>query len=118
MTFITDAETGYREAAAPIFLLNSVLTYPVRILDGPDQTELFIVDSSGPGLVHCAIPCGIDCPGPSGLAAVAVVRLMDIADGGASDDQVALANLRARCTLRKEEEAEKVRQEIRVIWGD
>ena len=35
-----------------------------------------------------------------------------------SEDPVALANLHARCVLRKEEEAEKVKQEIRVIWGD
>ncbi|MEM1147203.1 MAG: superoxide dismutase, Ni [Pseudomonadota bacterium] len=67
---------------------------------------------------HCDIPCGIYDPGPALIAAVSVVRLMDIAHDGASDDPVALANLRARCTLRKEEEAEKVKQEIRVIWGD
>ena len=77
----------------------------------------------GKGLInrasaHCDIPCGIYDTGPALIAAVSVVRLMDIAHDGASEDPVALANLRARCTLRKEEEAEKVKQEIRVIWGD
>ena len=72
----------------------------------------------GRASAHCDIPCGIYDPGPALIAAVSVVRLMDIAHDGASEDPVSLANLRARCTLRKEEEAEKVKQEIRVIWGD
>ncbi|WP_421710080.1 superoxide dismutase, Ni [Algihabitans sp.] len=67
---------------------------------------------------HCDIPCGIYDPGPALIAAVSVVRLMDIMHEGKSEDAVALANLHARCALRKEEEAEKVKQEIRVIWGD
>ena len=69
---------------------------------------------------HCDIPCGIYDPGPALIAAVSVVRLMDIAHEKASstEDPVALANFLGRCTLRKEEEAEKVKQEIRVIWGD
>jgi len=67
---------------------------------------------------HCDIPCGIYDPGPALIAAVSVVRLMDIMRDAKSEDSVALANLHARCVLRKEEEAEKVKQEIRVIWGD
>ncbi|MEM0984921.1 MAG: superoxide dismutase, Ni [Pseudomonadota bacterium] len=67
---------------------------------------------------HCDIPCGIYDPGPALIAAVSVVRLMDIMRDGSSADPVALANLHARCVIRKEEEAEKVKQEIRVIWGD
>ena len=72
----------------------------------------------GRAAAHCDIPCGIYDPGPAVIAAVSVVRLMDIMRDGASDDPVALANLHARCVMRKEEEAEKVKQEIRVIWGD
>lgn len=73
-----------------------------------------IVDASA----HCDIPCGIYDPHPAQIAAVSVVRLMDIMRDGSSDDPVALANLHARCVLRKEEEAEKVKHEVRVIWGD
>lgn len=74
----------------------------------------------GRASAHCDIPCGIYDPGPALIAAVSVVRLMDIAHekAGATEDPVALANFLGRCTLRKEEEAEKVKQEIRVIWGD
>ena len=69
---------------------------------------------------HCDIPCGIYDPGPALIAASSVVRLMDIMHEGAESrsEGVALNNFLARCTLRKEEEAEKVKQEIRVIWGD
>lgn len=67
---------------------------------------------------HCDIPCGIYDPGPALIAAVSVVRLMDIMHDASSEDPVALANLQARCVLRKEDEAEKVKQEVRVIWGD
>ncbi|MEM1380710.1 MAG: superoxide dismutase, Ni [Pseudomonadota bacterium] len=67
---------------------------------------------------HCDIPCGIYDPAPALIAAVTVVRLMDIMRDAKSEDPVALANLHARCALRKEEEAERVKQEVRVIWGD
>jgi len=67
---------------------------------------------------HCDIPCGIYDPGPAIIAAVSVVRLMDIMKDASSADSVALTNLLARNAIRKEEEAEKVKQEIRVIWGD
>ncbi|MEM8986032.1 MAG: superoxide dismutase, Ni [Pseudomonadota bacterium] len=66
---------------------------------------------------HCDIPCGIYDPGPAIIAAVSVVRLMDILHEG-SGEGVPLANLSARSVLRKEEEAEKVKHEIRIIWGD
>lgn len=67
---------------------------------------------------HCDIPCGIYDPGPALIAAVSVVRLMDIMKASKSSDPVALANFHARCVLRKEEEAEKAKAEIRIIWGD
>ena len=69
---------------------------------------------------HCDIPCKIYDPASAQLAALSVVRLMDImmeasaAETGTLDTQ----NTIARCVMRKEEEAEKVKQEIRVIWGD
>ena len=49
------------------------------------------------------------------------MRLLDImheaADKAGSGD-LAAANTIARCTFRKEEEAEKVKHEVRIIWGD
>ncbi|MEM8636218.1 MAG: superoxide dismutase, Ni [Pseudomonadota bacterium] len=74
----------------------------------------------GRASAHCDIPCGIYDPGPALIAAVTVVRLMDIAHEkkGSTDDQAALANFLGRCTFRKEEEAEKVKHEVRIIWGD
>ncbi|MEM6538953.1 MAG: superoxide dismutase, Ni [Pseudomonadota bacterium] len=69
---------------------------------------------------HCDIPCGIYDPMPALIAAVSVVRLMDIAHQTAADkaEPVPLHNLLSRCAMRKEEEAEKVKHEVRIIWGD
>lgn len=84
-----------------------------KVLDGLDRMGLV-----GRASAHCDIPCGIYDPGPAIIAAVSVVRLMDIMHDASSESDVALANVRMRCVLRKEDEAEKVKQEIRVIWGD
>lgn len=69
---------------------------------------------------HCDIPCKIYDPAPAQIAALSVVRLMDIMGEAAGADPQSLdaQNTVARCILRKEEEAEKVKQEVRVIWGD
>lgn len=69
---------------------------------------------------HCDIPCKIYDPSTAIIAALSVVRLMDIMHETAEKDtsSLAKANTLARCTLRKEEEAEKVKHEIRIIWGD
>lgn len=70
---------------------------------------------------HCDIPCKIYDPSTAQIAALSVVRLIDImseAAQGADSQSLGTQNTIARCVLRKEEEAEKVKQEIRVIWGD
>ena len=70
---------------------------------------------------HCDIPCKIYDPSTAIIAALSVVRLMDIAKETAeSGDMGSLAtqNTIARCVMRKEEEAEKAKHEIRIIWGD
>lgn len=67
---------------------------------------------------HCDIPCGIYDTGPALIAAVSVVRLMDILRQPGSEDVVALANQRVRVVAEKEKQAEIVKHEIRVIWGD
>jgi len=70
---------------------------------------------------HCDIPCGIYDPIVAQIAALTVVRMIDLmtdleGKGGAMDK--AFANTMSRYITVKEEHAEKVKQEIRVIWGD
>lgn len=70
---------------------------------------------------HCDIPCGIYDPGPALIAALSVARIMDImAEKSANNPEPSLAYLNtiSRLVMRKEEEAEKVKHEIRIIWGD
>ncbi len=70
---------------------------------------------------HCDIPCGIYDPIIAQIAALTVVRMIDlIADleskGGEKD--AAYHNSLSRYVTIKEEHAEKAKHEIRVIWGD
>ena len=69
---------------------------------------------------HCDIPCKIYDPALAQIAALSVVRLMDIITEASEAEARTLdiQNTIVRCVMRKEEEAEKVKQEIRVIWGD
>jgi len=70
---------------------------------------------------HCDIPCKIYDPGPALIAAVSVVRMMDIIHevaGKADADPVSRHNTISRNIAIKELEAEKVKAEVRVIWGD
>jgi nickel superoxide dismutase len=67
---------------------------------------------------HCDIPCGIYDPITAQIAALTVVRMMDLMHGLAKNDDVAYQNSISRYVTIKEEHAEKVKHEIRVIWGD
>jgi nickel superoxide dismutase len=68
---------------------------------------------------HCDIPCKIYDPAIALIAAASVVRLMDIMKEASEEEpSLQVQNTIARCVFRKEEEAEKVKQEVRVIWGD
>ncbi|MEM7122495.1 MAG: superoxide dismutase, Ni [Pseudomonadota bacterium] len=70
---------------------------------------------------HCDIPCKIYDPAPALIAALSVVRMIDImkeAEGSGDAASIERANTLSRCVLRKEEEAEKVKHEVRIIWGD
>ncbi|MDP6606778.1 MAG: superoxide dismutase, Ni [Dehalococcoidia bacterium] len=63
---------------------------------------------------HCDIPCGIYDPGTAQLAAESVEKMMTLmADGDASD-----INSQARYIAIKELNAEAVKHEVRIIWGD
>lgn len=69
---------------------------------------------------HCDIPCKIYDPQIAQVAALSVIRFMDlIAELGAKDsltlaDQAQLSRL----VQEKEVHAGKVKEEIRVMWGD
>ena len=67
---------------------------------------------------HCDIPCKIYDPSTAIIAALSVVRLMDIMAENADKGGLEGQNTIARCVMRKEEEAEKVKHEVRIIWGD
>jgi len=70
---------------------------------------------------HCDIPCGIYDPSTAQIAALTVVRMMDLMAelaGGEEKGNVDFHNSMERYVTVKEEHAEKAKQEIRVIWGD
>jgi len=68
---------------------------------------------------HCDIPCGIYDPQPALYHALSTVRQMDILIGlGGKEMTVFNAMQVARNTAEKEKQAEKVKHEIRIIWGD
>jgi nickel superoxide dismutase len=70
---------------------------------------------------HCDIPCGIYDPSTAQIAALTVVRMMDLMAelaGGEDKSNVDFHNSMERYVTVKEEHAEKAKHEIRVIWGD
>jgi nickel superoxide dismutase len=66
---------------------------------------------------HCDVPCGIYDPISAQIAALTVVRMVDLMNGLDAED-VAYQNSMSRYVAVKEEHAEKAKHEIRVIWGD
>ena len=70
---------------------------------------------------HCDVPCGIYDPSTAQIAALTVVRMMDLMAALESGDQkgnTEYHNSMERYIAVKEEHAEKAKHEIRVIWGD
>ena len=70
-------------------------------------------------LAHCDIPCKIYDPIIIQIAALTVVRIIDIIeekklDPSKSEDSAELSRL----TLEKENQARIVKDETRIIWGD
>ena len=66
---------------------------------------------------HCDIPCGIYDPHLMQIGALTVIRMNQLIAGLEKDDQAARHSF-ARYTLVKEEHAELVKREARVIFGD
>jgi nickel superoxide dismutase len=74
---------------------------------------------------HCDIPCGIYDPHLMQIAALSVIRMNQLidalelpADGANKADQARYHNSLSRYVLVKEEHAELVKRETRLIWGD
>ncbi len=70
---------------------------------------------------HCDIPCGIYDPIVAQISALTVVRMVDLAmdlDSKTPDKNLAYLNTISRYVAVKEDHAEKVKQELRIIWGD
>ena len=70
---------------------------------------------------HCDIPCGIYDPSAAQIAALTVVRMIDLMtdlEKNQTERNLAYHNSMSRYVASKEEHAEKVKHEVRVIWGD
>lgn len=70
---------------------------------------------------HCDIPCGIYDPITAQIAALTVIRMIDLMHALAqeqSEPDVGFYNTMARYIAVKEEHAEECKHQIRVIWGD
>ncbi len=68
---------------------------------------------------HCDVPCGIYDPSRAQIAALSVIRMIDLmaaAEKGA--DEAAYLNDMSRYIATKEEEAILCKNEITIIWGD
>ncbi len=67
---------------------------------------------------HCDIPCKIYDPIVSLVAGLSVVRLTDILLDLESVESMSGQAQLARIVARKEIEAQKVKDEVNIIWGD
>ena len=81
--------------------------------------------SPQPVYAHCDIPCGIYDPYQAQVAAHTVVRMVNLLDEvNASspepdfDERKRIISRVSRLTSVKEEHAEMVKREVRIIWGD
>jgi nickel superoxide dismutase len=70
---------------------------------------------------HCDIPCGIYDPITAQISALTVVRMIDLIndlEGKHGEHNAEYVHALSRYVAVKEEHAEKVKHEIRVIMGD
>ncbi|MGA8665145.1 MAG: superoxide dismutase, Ni [Thermoplasmata archaeon] len=74
---------------------------------------------------HCDIPCGIYDPHEAQIAALTVLRMDQLigelaapAMDAKPEDRAAYVSKLARYTTVKETHSERVKSEVRVIWGD
>ncbi|MEM8593347.1 MAG: superoxide dismutase, Ni [Pseudomonadota bacterium] len=68
---------------------------------------------------HCDIPCGIYDPATAQINALTVIRCLDLINEMQGKDLTLADQAKlARLVGQKEEHAEKVKHDVRVIWGD
>jgi len=74
---------------------------------------------------HCDIPCGIYDPHLAQMAAHTVIRMTNLindlkasSDNPAFEERKKIISQIARLTRVKEEHAELVKHEVRILWGD
>jgi len=67
---------------------------------------------------HCDVPCGIYDPLVAQIAALSVIRMVDLMEGLEKSDSLNYVNSLSRHIATKEVETEKVKHEVRIIWGD
>jgi len=70
---------------------------------------------------HCDIPCGIYDPHQAQIAALTVIRMVDLANDlvkGSTKESLEFHNSLTRYIQVKEEHAEICKREVRVIFGD
>lgn len=69
---------------------------------------------------HCDIPCKIYDPCTAQVATLSIIRLMDLIAELDAKDNLSLADQAqlSRLVAEKEIHAGKVKDEVRVIWGD
>jgi nickel superoxide dismutase len=70
---------------------------------------------------HCDIPCGIYDPHQAQIAALTVIRMIDLSNDlvkGSAKESLDFHNSLTRYITVKEEHAELCKKEVRVIFGD
>ncbi|PID43433.1 MAG: superoxide dismutase, Ni [Proteobacteria bacterium] len=68
---------------------------------------------------HCDVPCGIYDPATAQISALTVIRMVDqLIEMEGAEDNLNTRNKYSRLIAQKEEHAEAVKHEVRVIWGD
>lgn len=68
---------------------------------------------------HCDVPCGIYDPSTAQIAALSVIRMVDLINSAKKgSDEASYLNDMARYIAVKETEAIKCKEEIAIIWGD
>lgn len=74
---------------------------------------------------HCDIPCGIYDPHEAQIAALTTIRMMQLiaelpkpTAASKPEELEAYSSKLARYTVVKETHAERVKSELRVLWGD
>ncbi len=70
---------------------------------------------------HCDVPCGIYDPHRAMLAALSIIRMIDLLNAKYEiklEHDAQFQNDVSRYIATKEEEASLLKEEIRIIWGD